>query len=258
MSNLYDMYKNINYDEKIIFDSNLLLNDKYNNIFIDDNNFYKILNEYFSTYLEIYSNGYELIWLYLINIGSLLSGIFVIITKNPVVSVLYLIALFLFISGYLFLIGMSFIGLSYLLVYIGAVSILFLFILMLINVRISELQSQSTNSLFLSFLISLAFYTSIITTIPNASNTYSLIYSFFNSEKFNYFGVNLISNDKWDGNLVSVTQVSSIGNLIYSSHAIWLIIASTILLVAMIGAIIITISPASNYPELNTLKNIRR
>jgi NADH-ubiquinone oxidoreductase chain 6 len=52
---------------------------------------------------------------------------------------------------------MNFIGLSYLLVYIGAVSILFLFILMLINVRISELHSNTNNSIALAVIITIAF-----------------------------------------------------------------------------------------------------
>ena len=64
-------------------------------------------------------------------------GGYVVISKSPVVSVLFLIGLFLAIASYLMLSGITFIGLAYLLVYIGAVSILFLFIVMLINVRIS-------------------------------------------------------------------------------------------------------------------------
>jgi len=52
---------------------------------------------------------------------------------------------------------MNFIGLSYLLVYIGAVSILFLFILMLINVRVSELQAETSNSLPLAIIIGICF-----------------------------------------------------------------------------------------------------
>src|SRR5215472_1512959 len=84
---------------------------------------------------------------------SLICGIFVLINKNPVISVLFLIGLFLCISTYLMLSGMTFIGIAYLLVYIGAVSILFLFILMLINVRISELQSNTNNSLPLALII---------------------------------------------------------------------------------------------------------
>jgi NADH:ubiquinone oxidoreductase subunit 6 (subunit J) len=74
----------------------------------------------FITY-EILTNGYEPIYLDWVSILAIISGIFVIISKNPVISVLFLIALFVNISGYLILIGINFIGLSYLLVYLGAV-----------------------------------------------------------------------------------------------------------------------------------------
>src|SRR5277367_3365994 len=62
-------------------------------------------------------------------------------------SLMFLIGLFGTISMYLILVKLSFIGLAYLIVYIGAVSILFLFVLMLINIRTSELQSNNINSI---------------------------------------------------------------------------------------------------------------
>src|SRR3979411_764048 len=105
---------------------------------------------------ETFTNGYRVETLDFLSIISILSGILVIISKNPIVSVLYLIGLFLSISSYLILLGISFIGLSYLLVYVGAVSILFLFILMLINVRISELLSDTSNSIPLGIIIIIA------------------------------------------------------------------------------------------------------
>lgn len=64
-----------------------------------------------------------------------------------VVSVLFLIGLFGNVASYLILIGLGFMGLAYLVVYLGAISILFLFILMLINIRISELQSNTRNTI---------------------------------------------------------------------------------------------------------------
>lgn len=211
----------------------------------------KALNEWYHTYIEIHSNGYGLTWLNLITIGILLSGIFVLITKNPVVAVLYLIALFLQISGYLFLIGLPFIGLSYILVYIGAVSILFLFILMLINVRISELQSNSSNGLILAFLAGILLYSSIVSTLPINSNLVvyvkTKILNIINNKFIELYDVNLLINDTWDGNLVSITAVSSIGNLLYTSHNMWLIITSTILLLAMVGAIVMTTGAIYNF-----------
>jgi NADH-ubiquinone oxidoreductase chain 6 len=102
---------------------------------------------------EIYTNGYADYILDIISVLAVISGICVIISKNPIVSVLHLIALFAYVSLYLIIIGLNFIGLSYLIVYIGAVSILFLFILMLINIRTSELQSNTSNSIPLTIII---------------------------------------------------------------------------------------------------------
>src|SRR5436190_18691898 len=93
-----------------------------------------------------YAQEYNDNFLVLHSFLSVISAILVIINKNSIVSVLFLICLFIFISEYLILSGMNFIGISYLLVYIGAVSILFLFILMLINIRISEIQIEKSNS----------------------------------------------------------------------------------------------------------------
>src|ERR1700761_9657406 len=107
--------------------------------------------------IETFTNGYRVEVLDVISLVSILCGILVIISKNPVVSVLFLIGLFLSISSYLIILGLNFIGLSYLLVYVGAVSILFLFILMLINVRVSELLSDTSNSIPLAIMIIIAF-----------------------------------------------------------------------------------------------------
>jgi NADH-ubiquinone oxidoreductase chain 6 len=129
---------------------------------------------------EIVLNGYKDIFLDFLYIIAILCGILVIISKNPIVSVLFLIGLFLSISCYLILLGLNFIGLSYLLVYIGAVSILFLFILMLINVRISELLIDTTNSIPLAIILGIAFDYSVNNVLPYiAINNYD-IYNIIN------------------------------------------------------------------------------
>src|SRR3981189_3552486 len=107
---------------------------------------------------DFLSNGFIPEFIDIIYILSILFGILTIINKNPVVSVLCLIGLFVNISGLLILIGFSYIGLSYILVYVGAVSILFLFILMLINIRISELLSETNNDIPLAILTVMLFY----------------------------------------------------------------------------------------------------
>lgn len=179
---------------------------------------------------EIYTNGYSIITLDIISLISVFCAISVIVSKNPIVSILYLIGLFLSIASYLIIIGISFIGLSYLLVYVGAVSILFLFILMLINVRISELLSETGNSIPLVIIIALSF-SSVLQNL-----LFSSTFVFKDSAK-----VLFITTSSWDGNLIENNHITSIGNVMYTNYSIWLIITSVILLLAMVGAIVITV-----------------
>jgi NADH-ubiquinone oxidoreductase chain 6 len=125
---------------------------------------------------ETFTNGLNYSIINFISLTSILCGIFVIISKNPIVSVLFLIGLFLNIAGYLMMLGMNFIGLSYLLVYVGAVSILFLFILMLINVRISELTSDSSNSIPLAIIIGVFFNMTLYKLLPSNVSSPNLFF----------------------------------------------------------------------------------
>ncbi len=207
---------------------------------------------------ENFTSGYNLEIINVFSILIILSGIFVIISKNPIISVLFLIGLFAGVSSYLILLGINFVGLSYLIVYIGAVSILFLFILMLINIRISELQSNTSNSIPLGMVIVIIFNYSIFQLLPyNIAilNNYGYYLNniLYNINYNNYIKSNindaLLNNNEilfvtsklWDGNLTENSHITSIGNIMYTNYNMWLIIASFILLLAMIGAIVITI-----------------
>jgi NADH-ubiquinone oxidoreductase chain 6 len=175
---------------------------------------------------------------------ALLCGIFVIISKNPIISVLFLIGLFLCVSTYLMLSGMTFIGIAYLVVYIGAVSILFLFILMLINVRISELQSNTNNSLPLALIIGTFLYYFLFKIFPSSylNILNNKLIDIISSDDSSDYSENLyVTSNTWDGILMEVSHIISIGNVIYTNYFIWIVIASIILLLAMVGTIIITI-----------------
>ena len=210
---------------------------------------------------EIYTNGYRVEVLDIISLIAIFCGIFVIISKNPILSVLFLIGLFLSIASYLMTLGLNFIGLSYLLVYVGAVSILFLFILMLINVRISELLSNTSNTVPLAILIAISFNYPVSQILPYSIATLSGVfvslnhrsnYMWYNSDSLNkFFKLNGTELDKgelsfvtsklWDGNLSETSHITSIGNIMYTSYSVWLIVTSIILLLAMVGAIVLTI-----------------
>ena len=211
---------------------------------------------------ESFTNGYRTEIMDIISIISIFCGILVITSKNPIVSVLFLISLFLSISSYLIILGLNFIGLSYLLVYVGAVSILFLFILMLINVRISELLSNTSNSIPLALIITISFNYPVYKILPFSITTFNSYnidlnnilnniwynysdylnkYSVSNFTDLNNSELFFVSSKIWDGYLSETSHITSIGNIMYTSYSIWLILTSIILLLAMIGAIVITI-----------------
>jgi len=226
------------------------------------------------TIWENFTAGYKAEYLDIISFISITCSILIIVTKNPIVSALYLIGLFISISAYLIFIGLNFIGLSYLLVYVGAVSILFLFILMLINVRISELTTNTSNSLPLVIIISFLFFSSLYNIIPNGYTTsYNYIYYMinlaFNNIKDIFSNSNIesdngvisfVTSSTWDGNLSETSHITSIGNIMFTSFSIWLILTSIILLLAMIGAIVITIKQKDSpydgidFPVINLLR----
>lgn len=206
---------------------------------------------------EIYTSGYSIEILNIISLIAILCGILVIISKNPIVSVLFLIGLFLSIASFLSMLSLNFLGLSYLLVYVGAVSILFLFILMLINVRISELFSNTNNTMPLAIIISILFYFTIRQILPNIIHTSNIAftnilhidYNTYFSEIFKWSNIILdnkalyyVTSSSWDSNLSEISHITSIGNIMYTSYSIWLILTSLILLLAMVGAIVITIN----------------
>lgn len=224
---------------------------------------------------DIYTNGYQSNILNIISVLSILCGISVIIAKNPIVSVLFLIGLFFSIASYLMALGLNFIGLSYLLVYVGAVSILFLFILMLINIRISELITDNNNSLILALILGLfiltpiyskgiyyynariSYYSDLGSNIESYENSlnfepWQLVQDFihsldnmyalsFNNAQTNTDDIYFVTSKIWDGGLAEASHITSIGNIIYTNYPLWLILTSIILLLAMVGAIVITI-----------------
>lgn len=195
------------------------------------------------------TNGFKLEIISFIYLFSILFGIFIIISRNPVISVLYLIGLFVGISILLILIGFKFIGLSYILVYVGAVSILFLFILMLINIRISELLSETNNDIPLAILTLMLFFYIVGQVLPVNSVEQKKFYEIIDiveiynmsSNYSTYDNIVYISSKTWDNLLVEIDHISAIGNIMYTNYAIWLIIVSVILLLAMVGSIVITV-----------------
>ena len=193
----------------------------------------------------------------LLAFGSLLSSVLVITSKNPVIAVIFLISVFCNVAGYLMLLGLGFIGISYIIVYVGAIAVLFLFVIMLINIRLTDIietGSQYTKNIPLALGISLLFIYEFFTIMPFSFNNVSILSYLLNL--INNLNTLLLTNiaDISSYNVVyktvnpvladttftNFTQIEALGFTLYTIGAILLIITSVILLLAMIAPIFIS------------------
>jgi len=198
----------------------------------------------------------------LINIlafGTLLSSIFSITSKNPVISVIFLISTFVQAALYLILIGVNFVGISYIVIYVGAIAVLFLFVIMMINIKLTDILetgSQYTKNLPLAIAIGSLFIFIIFQIIPfNFNNVPALSIIL---DKITYFNsvlsdsnvvsldlINSIVNNHFSSSVSDVIitefqQIEVLGHGLYTYGASLLITLSIILLLAMFATIIIS------------------
>ena len=195
------------------------------------------------------------IFIDLLAFGSLLSSVLVITSKNPVIAVIFLISVFVNAAGYLILSGIGFIGISYIIVYIGAIAVLFLFVIMMINIKLTDILdagSQYTKNLPLALAIGSLFIYEFFTITPFTFSDVSLLSTFLNTlTNLNGFfldsnisSANIVFNAfnpvTVDTTFVNVLQVQAVGQSLYTLGAFWLIITSLILLLAMVAPIFIS------------------
>lgn len=198
--------------------------------------------------------------------GAILSSVLVITSKNPVVAVIFLISLFLNTAGYLILLGISFVGISYIIIYIGAITVLFLFVILMINIRlldILEIGGEYTKNIPLAFLVGSLFVYEILSIIPFSINDVSVLnlpldlLSNINGFILNYnisstslpiFSITAAlevygvwpTHNYLDFIISEYTQISVLGQGLYSYGALWLLLSSMILLLSMLSAIVLS------------------
>lgn len=121
---------------------------------------------------------------------------------------------------------------------------------MLINIRVSELHTGNNNSVPLGFIFGIVFYYPLYSVLPSGfggatRSSISGLESLRIGMNYNIIDnleIDLSTFIKWDGNIISSSQILSIGSHLYTSYSIWLIVVSIILLLAMVGCIILVIS----------------
>jgi len=157
-----------------------------------------------------------------------LSGVAVITQRNPVHSVLFLILAFFMAAGLFVLIGAEFLAMLLVVVYVGAVAVLFLFVVMMLDVDFSKLRQGFTNYLPIGLLVGAVLLGEMI-----------------------FISFTVGKNGAAAGNTpqaftATESNIKTIGHVLYTDYAYLFEAAGFVLLVAMVGAIVLTLRPKAN------------
>ena len=184
------------------------------------------------------------IFFYVFSSIAIISAIMVTASKNTVHSVFFLILDFISISCLFIMIGAEFLGMIMLIVYVGAVAVLFLFVVMMLNVAQQKnqwfLSSYSSGHIPIGLIISTIIFFELIIVIGGWKYKPDLL------EKTSSLSTNSISN------------THSLGQILYTDYIHIFQISGMILLVAMIGAIVLTFRQREGVKKQNYIKQISR
>ena len=159
---------------------------------------------------------------YLFAFVVLLSGAMTILSRNPVHSVLWLILAFFNAAGLMVLVGAEFIAMLLVIVYVGAVAVLFLFVVMMLDIDFAELRAGFVRYAALGLLLAVALVAEILIGVGAWSAG----------------GINLARRAAPTSD--TMPNIEAIGHLLYTRYLFIFEGAGLVLLVAMIGAIVLT------------------
>ena len=176
---------------------------------------------------------------YLFAITTLLGGLMTVVSRNPVHSVLWLILAFLSSAGLFVTLGAEFVAMLLIIVYVGAVAVLFLFVVMMLDVDFAQLKAEMTKYLPLGLLIGII----IIMQLAIAFGSWEF------SEGY---------EDRLLSPMTEVENTYGLGMLLYDRYILLFQLAGLILLVAMIGAIVLTLRHRVDIKRQNVLAQMHR
>ncbi|MEP5761013.1 MAG: NADH-quinone oxidoreductase subunit J [Litoreibacter sp.] len=179
---------------------------------------------------------------YLFAITVVTAGLFVVVSKNPVHSVLWLILAFLSSAGLFVLLGAEFVAMLMIIVYVGAVAVLFLFVVMMLDVDFAELRGELAKFVPLAGLIGVILLMEL-----------ALVFGVWETAESAQSLRASVTPD-----LNEVQNTTALGLLIYTKYIYLFQAAGLILLVAMIGAIVLTLRHRTDIKRQNILSQIYR
>jgi NADH-quinone oxidoreductase subunit J len=177
---------------------------------------------------------------YMFAVITVLSGLMVTLSRNPVHSVLWLILAFLSTSGLFVLLGAEFVAMLLVIVYVGAVAVLFLFVVMMLDIDFAALKGEMARAMPLGLLIGVVLLMQVsigvgVWTVADGAE--GLRQAVAPSE---------------------IENTRALGMLLYDKYFLLFQLAGLILLVAMIGAILLTLRHRKDVKRQNVLQQMWR
>jgi NADH-quinone oxidoreductase subunit J len=154
------------------------------------------------------------------------SGAMVVVSRNPVYSVLFLILAFFNAAALFVLIGAEFIAMILVIVYVGAVAVLFLFVVMMLDINVAKLKEGFLDYMPIGAMIGAALLAEILFGLGVLGGTHQGTVSAFT---------------KAGTQMMTVDNTRAIGRVLYTQYFYLFQVAGVVLLVAMIGAIVLTL-----------------
>lgn len=188
---------------------------------------------------------------YIFSTGLWIGSILLLSSKNPVHSVFYLVLVFLCAAAQLITLSMDFFGLVLLLVYVGALAIMFLFVVMLLDINVTEIVAHQRGHFPLASLYGLIFIGRVLICINLPLNSEWNLKMYIPQVQNTFY--NSYSLIDW----IHMNQMDSVrvflGTSIYTIYADLLLLVSLILRVAMVGAVVLTLQKRTNVPSNDVL-----
>jgi len=184
------------------------------------------------------------LFFYFFSTIAVFSATMVIVSRNTVYSVFFLISVFVSVSILFIMIGAEFLGMIMLIVYVGAVAVLFLFVVMMLNIR-EQITKRSVkkgliNNISVASVVGLIIFLELLVVIGGWKYKGSFV---------------PLSSTNFDQ---SISNTHALGNILYTEYIHLFQISGLILLVAMIGAITLTFSKKENVKRQSYFQQIQR
>ena len=179
---------------------------------------------------------------YIFSFVMLLSSLMVISTKNPVYSVLFLILAFLNAAGIFVILHAEFLAMILIIVYVGAVAVLFLFVVMMLDIKTTIEKSNILQYMPIGLFIGFVFTAELVIVLINT--------------KLELSNMQILSNPL--NKFAELSNTKAIGSVLYTDYILHFQLAGVILLVAMIGSIVLTLRERTGVKRQSVVEQLSR